>query len=336
VHDSGLNKQDTPSFHGPILLVGMPRSGTKLLREMLNNHSLIDIPSFESHFIPYFSRRIDRYGDLTEFTAFKRLYEDMTQFAFFHKLSQHEDFSLDARQWYLKAGGGSFGHIVETFYIDHAHRKGKRVWGDKTPFHLVHLPMLKKLFPEARFIHIIRDVRDHCLSARKAWHKNYYRSAQRWTDYISKCRQDARQIPTRGYLEVQYEQLIDSPAETMEKVCAFIGVSYEERMIKLIRPTENMGSARGQVGILNKNYGKWKGRLSVKQIDKIEKICGPLLAELGYGTGHGGKAQRLGRFESTFYKLMDAFYQIRFESKKRGGIMGFRRVWRQLNYAKFH
>jgi hypothetical protein len=94
-----------------------------------------------------------------------------------------------------------------------------------------------------------------------------------------------------------------------------------------------MGSARGQVGILNNNYGKWKGRLSEKQIDKIEKICGPLLAELGYGTGHGGKAQRLGRFESAFYKMMDALHQIRFESKKQGGIEGFRSVLRQLSYA---
>ena len=58
-------------FTGPIFIVGMPRSGTKLLREILNNHSLIAIPDNESHFIPYLYDRLDKYGDLKNLNNFK-------------------------------------------------------------------------------------------------------------------------------------------------------------------------------------------------------------------------------------------------------------------------
>ena len=94
----------------------------------------------------------------------------------------------------------------------YAGQLGKIIWGDKTPNYLLYLPLLKTLFPKAKFVHIIRDVRDYCLSINAAWQKNPYRAAQRWHDSIKKCRKDGKTLPQGDYMEINYEALIDDPA----------------------------------------------------------------------------------------------------------------------------
>ena len=63
-------------FNGPVFIVGMPRSGTKLFRELLNNHSKLAFPPNESEILPYWSKNWHVYGDLTKFENFKRFYDE--------------------------------------------------------------------------------------------------------------------------------------------------------------------------------------------------------------------------------------------------------------------
>ena len=86
------------------------------------------------------------------------------------------------------------------------------VWGDKSPNYRAHLPLLRQLWPEARFIHIIRDARDVCLSSHKAWKKAVLRNAQRWTDEVRACRRDGQALQAAAR---QFAALSDDEREAV-------------------------------------------------------------------------------------------------------------------------
>jgi hypothetical protein len=314
---SQKSRNESGRFTGPIFIVGMPRSGTKLLRGILNNHSSIAIPGYESHFIPTFHNRINRYGDLGRSPNFARFYLDFSKTSFFRSVS--EKFHVDQVAWYDAVQDWSYAGVLEAFYRSYAKSQNKTIWGDKTPSYILQLPLLKSLFPNAKFLHIIRDVRDHCSSMHKAWGKNIYRAAQRWHDSIRKCRQDAAEFPSSDYLEFRFEDLLDSPELVTKSVCSFLNVPYEEEMVNLTKPTENLGTAKGHVGILRENHRKWMGGMSKAKVDKIERLCGPLLSELGYPHSYSGEAQRLGKAQMFFYKLLDGLHLMHFEMKESFG-----------------
>ncbi len=144
------------------------------------------------------------------------------------------------------------------------------------------IKLLKELFPKALFIHIVRDVRDHCLSNMKAWNKNPFRSAQMWTDAIRKCRSDAFNYLKEDYYELNYESLIENPPSILKSVCDFIGVKYESNMAVLHKPSENLGDAKSTTSIMRNNKGKWQLEMETNMVREIEKISFSMMKERGY------------------------------------------------------
>jgi hypothetical protein len=321
-------------FMGPIFIVGMPRSGTKLLRDLLNNHSRIAIAPNESHFIPDFHNRIERYGALQDRSNFSSFYRDFSQTIFFERVTAGNPF-INEQSWHDCVKDWTYAGVVEAFYLAYAHSKGKLIWGDKTPYYLAVIPLLKSLFPRAKFVHIVRDVRDYCLSLNKGWNKNIYRSAQRWYDVVRKGRRDGRDLPLGDFHEVQYEQLVDAPGDVLRGICGFLSLPYEAAMTNLQRPVDHGGDASNRLDILKRNYGKWKTALSPRQIMKIESLCGDLLGDLGYSVSYRGNMQRLGAVEMQFYKAFDAVSLLRFEIRENGMANGLRNVVRAIRYSQF-
>lgn len=311
-----MKPKEKSCFTGPVFIVGMPRSGTKLLRDLLNNHPSIAITPIESHCIPYFYKRIKRYGKLKDFSGFEKFYKDFSKTLFFQTLSRREKL-IGKVEWYEQVEKWSYSGILEAFYRAYARDHSKTVWGDKTPSYLLHMPLLKELFPGAKFIHIIRDARDCCLSAHKAWRKNIYRAAQRWCDSIRKCRQDARAFTEEAYYEVRYERLLSLPEDTMKSVCDFLHIPYDHGMLVMEKPVEKLGRAKNIAGILENNYGKWEHSSGTADMAKIERICGSLLFELGYSVSHSGDPLSLGRVEMALYKLFDGWNQLRMDCENR-------------------
>lgn len=301
-------------FNGPIFIVGMPRSGTKLLREILNNHSLIAISENESHCIPYFYNKFNKIENFKDKKNFKLLYQYFSETFFFQRLTQKINF-INEESWYDSITDFTYSGVIEAFYQSYTQKKNKKIWGDKTPSYLLHMPLLKSLFPEAKFIHIIRDVRDYCLSIHKAWNKNIFRAAQRWNDSIVKCRKNSKILDDTAYLEVKYENIIDDPEKNIISICKFLNIPYESNMVSLSRVVENMGDAKNYIGILKKNYGKWENEIKSNKIRKIEKICGSLLKELNYSVSFNGRTKKLSKIEMAVYQIMDIFNVLKTEFK---------------------
>ncbi len=136
-------------------VVGVNRSGTTLLRLMLDAHPDLTIPP-ETHFVPEVIRLARRDGGTRV-----RMVRTMTRHP------RWGDFGIDARELRGRVAHikpAKAGPVVRAFYELYAESQGKARWGDKTPRYMRAMPRIEKALPEARFIHIIRDGRDVALS----------------------------------------------------------------------------------------------------------------------------------------------------------------------------
>jgi len=137
----------------PIFIVGCPRSGTHLLRNMLRSHPNLSFTG-ESHFIPKFYKA---FGDPKSQKEAKKLASVILHLQWI-------------KPWHLSLAPASFAHdrsyaqVVRRIFGAWAQKENKPRWGDKTPQYVTEMPVLSELFPGCKFIHIIRDGRDVALS----------------------------------------------------------------------------------------------------------------------------------------------------------------------------
>ncbi len=268
----------------PIFIVGCPRSGTNLLRDLLRSHPHLAFPA-ESHFIPEFYKG---YGDPQNERAARRLAARI--------LSLHWvrawDLQLDLSTF---AGDRSYRQIVTRIYEEWARKQNKARWGDKTPHYVTKIQILLEIFPSGKIIHIYRDGRDVALSWLRVRFgpRNLFTAAQAWKRMVRTGRQAGATLPEDTYLEVRYETLLSHPAETMKYVCEFIGEPFTEAVL---RPTATLLPSRHRnlVGaprlrtvaseIISGNAMKWKKQMALSDRILFESVAGDLLQALGYET----------------------------------------------------
>ena len=304
------------AFHGPLFVVGMPRSGTKLLRGLLNEHSHIGIPLNETEFLPHWLRSWSAFGDLSSRTAFDAFYAEVIGSVYFvHRLEEHGQ-RISAADWHARCADYSPQGVFEALIRHDAAVPEDGIWGDKSPGYLAHLPALKAAFPEAKFIHIIRDARDYCLSMKQAFGKSTTRAAQRWADRISLARQQSASF-AEDYAEVRYEDLVQDPAPHLRRLCSFLGRPFEESMLTLSRPTENIGSTKGEQRIVSGNTEKWRTRMPDRQRALVERLAGEVLRSLDYPVTETGRCQ-VSRPHMLALQLYDGLQLTRREADKRG------------------
>ena len=295
-----LNRHDATQKPMPFI-VGAARSGTTLLRLMLDAHSMLAIPP-ETGFVVGVARLI-----APTIMARRRLFNLVTHFP---KLAPGwADFGIDkADFWQRLAEIRDFNTSkgCRCFYQMYAARHNKPRWGDKTPYYCRNLCLIEKLLPEAHFIHIIRDGRDVALSLRDMWFapgRDITTLARTWQRDILRAQQQGRHC--RHYLEVRYEDLINNAPMILRQVCTFIQLPFEENMLRYHekaaeRLAEHQGRYRddGRPIVTREQrlqqqhltlqapdrsrIQNWKRGMSLSEQRTFEKIAGRLLSELGY------------------------------------------------------
>jgi hypothetical protein len=193
-----------------------------------------------------------------------------------------------------------------TFYRLYAARFGKSRWGDKTPLYCLDLNTIRRLLPEARFIHIIRDGRDVALSLRRMWFSPGW-EIERQAAYWRKCVLAARRAGggRPDYMEVRYEDLILNTQLVLEQVCAHSGLNYDNAMLNYYTRTparlrEHKARVRPDgIPLLTQEQRlrqqertteppdpscvfAWKQAMSAEERGRFELVAGDLLKELGY------------------------------------------------------
>jgi len=305
------------SISSPLFIVGMPRSGTKLLRSLLNNHPKISILTIETEFLPYWVKNWHKFGrDLHNYKNFLKFYKKMIKLPYFLYMAERGEL-IKPKEWFKRCKSFDVAGVFEALAKHDCKVTDDMIWGDKSPGYIRHIPLLKKLFPSAKIIHIIRDVRDYCLSINKTWGKNMLRAAQRWVDYITKARSDGKKIGN-DYFEIKYEDLLDNPEYKIKEICDFLNIEYHSAMLRLDRPTENIGDAKGIIGILKNNKEKYKKLMDPILRKKIESISWHVLLSLDYPVKEYGKIERIGKIKMGWYKLLDGYNLIKTKSSLSG------------------
>lgn len=209
--------------HPMPVIVGSPRSGTTLLRLMLDAHSQLAIPP-ETGFLSLGPALIE--GSLAPHENFVR-----SLMNFPPDMPAWRDYGIDASQ--LESALAALDPFtvsdgLRTFYSLYAARFGKRRFGDKTPMHCRQLRQIQTILPEAHFIHIIRDGRDVAVSLRKRWFspgRDIATQANFWRDNVISAREQGAECSR--YLEVTYENLLRHTETELRRICEFLELPFE-------------------------------------------------------------------------------------------------------------
>lgn len=218
------------SLKKPIFIIGSPRSGTTLLQCILSAHShLFSLP--ETHFFSEVMRRISKPAD-------RKLAMKEIQFAF-EVLSQTGVVDKKSLRKFLRicdeestTGKQIFEYIVECYRPDEDINKSFRLV-EKTPMHAMFIKEIKKIYPDAKFIHIVRDPRD-VISSRLAlptthskWLPKYVRN---W-NLVMQSVEAAQNFMPYAILTIRYEDLVSYPTRILNRICQFLGLVYEPQML---------------------------------------------------------------------------------------------------------
>jgi hypothetical protein len=283
------------------IIVGSPRSGTTMLRLMLDAHSQLAIPP-ETGFLTAAEKLSGKGDQLRErfFHAITNYPEAMPCWPDFEISKEDFRIALAAIQPFNVSDG------YRTFYRLYAERCNKSRWGDKTPIYCRHLKAIRRVLPEARFIHIIRDGRDAAMSLRRMWFSPGWEietQATYWRDCVLAARHAG--AGHRDYFEVRYEDLVLNTRETLEQSCAHIDLPFEDAMLTYYQPAperlkEHKGRSLpdGSTFLTQEQRFEqqqrttqppdpacvfaWKQTMDAEEVNKFRRVAGDLLQELGY------------------------------------------------------
>jgi Sulfotransferase family len=272
-----------------VFVVGCPRSGTTLLQRMLDHHPRLAVAN-DTHFIPHGID--DRSGEVDPpLTA--AAVERVRTYRRFHRLGVSDDAVATAA-----AVARSYADFVRRLYDELARMRGKAYAGEKTPSYVRRLPLLHGLFPQARFVHIIRDGRDVTLSALEwatetkgpgklsLWRDEPVAvAALWWRRHVEKGMSDGARLGTDRYREVRYERLVADPEPEMRRLARFLGLDDAEEMT-----TFHVGKTRSAPGLSAKSawlpptpgLRNWRRAMPERDVALFEALAGDLVERLGY------------------------------------------------------
>jgi len=296
----------------PLIVLGVRRSGTTLLRVMLDRHSELAVPD-ESYFLPQLDARHGKQVDVEEFL------DDL------NRIPTIREWEIDLSSVGFRIGrGATLGEAVSAVYEEYAAARGKQRWGDKTPMYMQHLRMLERLFPDARFVHLIRDGRDTALSflsmprgvVTETWAhpKTVADFACQWQTEVVDARELGRRVGDRD-VEVRYEEVVGDPERELRRICAFAGLDYEPRMLGYADEVDVSQKPHQQSLKKPPTPGlrDWRTAMGADDVIAFEQVAGKVLDELGYDVANrrfASAPSARGRARLSRYRAVTAAWRL--------------------------
>jgi hypothetical protein len=310
----------SPSPHpqgcdAPFFVIGNPRSGTTLLRLLLTCNNELVVPP-EGAFVVGLQR---------EFGSFRGARDDLPEFVI--RLLAYptmDTWCFDPRQlldYLVSAEPQCYRDLCCAVYRAYGEGQGKsvRYWGDKNNSYIRHIDSISRLFPTSRFIHIVRDGRDVACSYRALRDTNgrhaprlptsIYSAARHWRDNLSEINRHLQGLDSTRTLEMRYEDLLADPESTLQGICSYLNVSYDDRMLQFhkvnlkkgLEPTEFLNWKQLTTSPLsNESAGRWRKEMFDEDIYLFQLVAREALERFGYAVANGPR-----------FRLLDLYVKAR-------------------------
>jgi hypothetical protein len=252
-----------------VFICGFPSSGTDLLRNILNAHSKIVIggefpllpslvkscsaivKSADIQNVQEKLRRCDIYGNLKNADIDLTAETDLPFNDIYARMLSPDDFV-----WY----------------------------GNKTPQNTENIEQLDKLFPSAKFIIIVRDIRDTVLSWQRKWGKDMLLCASKWDKRMRLGEAAAAKLSPGRYMYVAYEDILGKLKPQLERICDFLNLEFDSRMLEFHEHVDELVPGKLNFGeaIISDNKNKWVEALDKSTLRRVEEIAWPTMHRFSY------------------------------------------------------
>lgn len=272
----------------PIFIVGTERSGSNLLRLMLDAHPNISIPH-PPHIMLEMAALEPGYGDLSLDRNFRKLVNDAVRVVELHFAPW--DIEVDREQVFKEAVDRNLYCVKRAIYEQYMRAKGKTRWGCKSTFMIHHTAVVRKYHQTPKFIHLVRDGRDVAVSARDSvfnhFHPHYvsllWREQQQLAIGLSK------ELPASQFITLRYEELTADPGRELRRLCEFMEEDYTDQMLNyasrpdssalagISKSWENLSKP-----VMTNNSKKYLTKLTADEIFAVERNIYQELLHFGY------------------------------------------------------
>lgn len=273
----------------PFFIIGSGRSGSTLLRTLLSQHRSVCIPPETHGALPNAVKQYYRLG---------RVSWTETYVAVLGEFFRHPRFKF----WGLSFGQlseklaktppsqQSLSHIIETVFQEYAGQKGLafHTWGDKTPFNTLRIKWLDRLYPQARYIYLLRDPRAVVSSyLRSGLIPDAEEAIDRWeASYKAMKKYQGKERFRERFMTLRYEDLTEDPAASLEACCQFLGLDFHPEMVdqrKVDLGDSHVAHHRNVKGEVNSQYNQqWRSDLDEQTIQLIEERLQSSMREAQY------------------------------------------------------
>lgn len=277
-------------------VIGRPRSGTTLLRTLLDAHPNIVIP-FES---PLILKLANKYSKIRIWNRelLNNLFDDLRVLKKFNTWLIDEEL---LKNNLLKINHELDYQTIIKFIYSHFNpifvKEEIKIFGDKNPHYASSINKIFSLFPDAKYLHITRDYRDNILSNLKFEFGTSRKSllAYRWKESIIKMNKLKEKYPNQ-FFTLRYEDLVEDPAQIMKSVCDILGVEYQPDILRFhekkdevlatfpLHSLERMLKFQSNLfRPINKSaVGKWKTDLEDRDVMIADMVVGDIAEKSGY------------------------------------------------------
>lgn len=306
----------SPRSKAPVFVLGCGRSGTKFLYHTLLSAGGFAVYHAESN---AFNLLGVRFGNLARRANRRQLLDLYFKSTLFQRTGLERG-EIEERIMEECRNAGDFLRIVMEAI---ARKQGVERWAECTPLHLLYLPVIKKVVPDALIIHIIRDGRDVTASLdRIGWIRPLPWDRSRavlapaifWRWIVSKGRRSGRAM-SGDYMEVHYEDVVQNPREALARIGKFIEQDLDYNHIQqaaLGSLRDPNSSFRGDGKETEANtIGRWKHIFTPEQVRDVECSIGELLAATGYKLATPPAELR----PSLPVRFMNSLYPLYFDFK---------------------
>lgn len=266
--------------NGPVFIGGLDRSGKTYMRFMLASH-----PGFAvSKRTNLWSRFYKRFGDLGRDDNLDRCLRMLAD----HKHVRKLEIDFQRLRLDLEAGIRSYERLFALIHEQYAEKADKPRWGDQSELLEKYTAHILTAYPEAKFIHMLRDPRDRYEAIlHKSQRKGGVGAATaRWL-YSATLAEGNQQAYPKRYKVIRYESMVTHPEKTMDSVCKFLEEEYSSAMIKMEDvPRFAQQDDEAPSPLTTEYIGRYRKGLPAHEIVFIQKLCGHYMQMYDYPLEH--------------------------------------------------